>query len=286
MGARGRFKIVIMFRMSLPSNASLDYYPNNTPSNFTVKPVQAFSNPDYECALAEIIFPNRLINVRPNANTVVIRRIRKKQTDSSSIKATLIIPPGYYDTIDKLIEAIWEAGLKRYVSRTRVNKSLVTTKKLIMIHYDAVESKVTVRTLNQFAVQFGIDIARLLGFPVSYEGVWNGNYSSIIEGVKKSDFHATPSAGLNTLYVYTDIIKEQFVGGTSAPLLRIINMDQKTNNEDYTTKTFQRLYFAPLKTSHFDTINIRIYDDTGELINFEYGKIVVILEFQKISKAI
>ena len=231
-----------MFRISLPSNASLDYYPNNTPSNFTVKPVQAFSNPEYECALAEIIFPNRLINVRSNGNTVVIRRMLKKFGETGSIKKTLIIPPGYYDSIGKLIKAIEKAGLKKYVQKTRANNT-VTTKKLIIIHYNAVESKVTVHTFNQYGIQFGFDIARLLGFPVSYEGVWNGNYSSIIEGVKKGDFHATPSAGLNTLYVYTDIIKEQFVGGTSAPLLRIINMDQKTNNEDYTTKTFQRLYF-------------------------------------------
>ena len=103
---------------------------------------------------------------------------------------------------------------------------------------------------------------------------------------KKGDFHATTAGGLNTLYVYTDIIKEQFVGGTSAPLLRIININQKINNEEYTSKTFQRLYFAPLKSSHFDTINIRIYDDTGELINFEYGKVVVYLECQKSPNAI
>ena len=84
----------------------------------------------------------------------------------------------------------------------------------------------------------------------------------------KGDFHATPSGGLNTLYVYTDIIKEQFVGGTSAPLLRIINLTREINNDEYTSKTSERLYFAPLKSSHYDSINIRVYDDTGKLINF------------------
>ena len=101
-----------MFRISLPSNASLNYYPNNTPSNFIVKLARAFDGAGYECALAEIIFPNRLLNVRPNANTIVIRRLGKKKGESGSIKGTLTIPPGYYETVSKLIETIYEAGLK------------------------------------------------------------------------------------------------------------------------------------------------------------------------------
>ena len=86
--------------------------------------------------------------------------------------------------------------------------------------------------------------------------------------------------------MYTDIIKERFVGGTRAPLLRIINLTREINNDEYTSKTFDRLYFTHLKSSHFDSINIRIYDDTGKLINFEYGKVVVILEFRKSPNAI
>ena len=141
-------------------------------------------------------------------------------------------------------------------------------------------------TYYQYAIQFSSDIARMLGFPLAHNDEWNGLFSNIIEGEKKGDFHATTSAGLNTLYVYTDIIKEQFVGGSRAPLLRIINLTREINNDEYTSKKFDRIYFAPLKSSHFDSINIRIYDDTGELINFEYGKVVVVLEFRKSLNAI
>ena len=136
------------------------------------------------------------------------------------------------------------------------------------------------RTYYHYTIKFGSDIARLLGFPLAHGGEWDGLFSDIIEGEKKGDFQATSSGGLNTLYMYTDIIKEQFVGGTSTLLLRIINLTREINNEEYTSKTFDKLYFAPLKSSHFDTINIRIYDDTGKLINVEYGKVVVILEFR------
>ena len=46
-----------MFHIALPSNPSLNYYPNNIPSNFIVKPAQSFDGAGYECALAEIILP-------------------------------------------------------------------------------------------------------------------------------------------------------------------------------------------------------------------------------------
>ena len=65
-----------MFRITLPSNASMDYYPNNTLSNFTVKPSRPFDGEGYECALTEIILPNRLYNIRKNCNTIYVRRMR------------------------------------------------------------------------------------------------------------------------------------------------------------------------------------------------------------------
>ena len=101
-----------MFHISRPSNASLNYYPNNTPSNFIVKPSRTFDGTGYECVLAEISFPNRLMNVRPNANTIVIRRMVKKKGESGSIKGTITVPPGYYGSINKLLETINKFGLK------------------------------------------------------------------------------------------------------------------------------------------------------------------------------
>ena len=61
-------------------------------------------------------------------------------------------------------------------------------------------------------------------------------------------------------------------------------LTREINNEEYTSKTFDRLYFAPLKSSHFDSINIRVYDDTGNQINLEYGKVVVFFGIQKITQ--
>ena len=45
--------------------------------------------------------------------------------------------------------------------------------------------------------------------------------------------------------------------------------------------SFDRLYYSPLKNTSFDTINIFIMDDTGKEVQFEYGKVVVVLEFKE-----
>ena len=269
-----------MLRISLPSNASMDYYPNNTASNFTIKPSKPFEGTGFECAMSEIIFPNRFLNVRENANGIII--YQKAEDGSYNWAARVHVPPGYYATIPELIEAMGKAGLDIYPTK-KADGSRNKNIKLFVITYNKTDGKVTVRTRSPWALKFESDIARLLGFAVIHNSEMTRRFSAIIEGEQKGEFHATPSGGLNAMYVYTDIIKEQFVGGESAPLLRIINLNTNLNNGEYISRTFERLYYAPLKSSHFDTINIRIYDDMGELVHFEYGKVVIILEFQKIA---
>ena len=70
-----------------------------------------------------------------------------------------------------LIETINEAGLKKYTMKVGRNKD---ERKYITLAYDANEKRVTVHTYYQYAIQFGLDIACLLGFTLAHDGVWNG----------------------------------------------------------------------------------------------------------------
>ena len=217
-----------MFRIALPSNASLEYFPKNTASNYTVKPAIPLSLSNYEVALSEIIFPNSWQNVRKGYNTVTISRLRKKKGDEDAVKAKLTIPPGYYTSIEKLIEVI--------------NKEKLNKFQFVTITYNDINKSVTVSTEKQYDIQFGDDIARLLGF----------NPGEIIGGDRienvhtKGHFNATTSGGFNAIYIYTDIVVDQFVGGQTAPLLRIVDVNQQ-QNDDYTSRTFKKEYFIPLK---------------------------------------
>ena len=237
-----------MFRMSLPSNSSLNYFPDNRAANFKVKiPYLPDSNAVYECALTEIIFPNRYKNVRESSNEIRV-------IDDGENVTEYKIESYYYPTIASLIKKIKEV-LPSNVSIT----------------FDSVKERTRVQVSDGYSVQFGSDIARLLGFP-SDKRIKSSN--------QVSPYHATPSGGLSTVYVYSDIIKPQIVGETTTPLLRIVNWNH-TSKEENTSLTFEQLYFSPLKNAHFDTINILLLDDTGREIVFEYGKVVVVLEFRE-----
>ena len=152
---------------------------------------------------------------------------------------------------------------------TKIKEVLLSN---VSITFDSANERTRVQVSDGYSVQFGSDIARLLGFPS------DKNIKSSNEVV--SPYHATPSGGLSTVYVYSDIIKLQIVGETTTPLLRIVNWNHSSKEEN-TSLTFEQLYFSPLKNAHFDTINILLLDDTGRGIVFEYDKVVVVLEFRE-----
>ena len=132
-------------------------------------------------------------------------------------------------------------------------------------------------TKFNYAVHFGSDICYLLGFQV---GKLNATGMDVIDGRRTGEYYASKNGGLNTLYIYTDIIKEKIVGGIHSPLLRVINLGQKENNEDSTSLTMDRLFYCAMKRSSIDNINIQLRDDTGDLVHFQFWKVVVVLEFR------
>jgi hypothetical protein len=164
-----------------------------------------------------------------------------------------------------------------------VVKALSAEPLFVLSQYRPDKKKVYIKTGKNVAVQIGSDIATFLGFSTLNSGKSKG-FTPIIVGGKVGEYHTTLSGGINSLYVYTEIIKEQFVGGIKTPLLRIVNMSETANGGDiYTSLSYNKLYFAPMKSSLINTINIQIYDSEGHPLHFGKGRSVVILEFRKIS---
>ena len=96
-----------MIRVTLPSDGSHDVYPQNTLSNFTIKLARTLEfNGEYECALSEIISPNRLVNVREGYNMIDIHRFMKMKGEINSMKKSYRIPAGSYDSVKKVVAAV------------------------------------------------------------------------------------------------------------------------------------------------------------------------------------
>lgn len=86
---------------------------------------------------------------------------------------------------------------------------------------------------------------------------------------------------IRSLYVYTDIVKYQYVGDTVAPLLRNVVVPNNT----LTTQNvmYDSPHYLPVNKSVIETINIRITDELGNNINFRRGKSICKLHFRPIQ---
>ena len=90
------------FYITLPSNTS----PTDTTANFSIFPPQKINLPGkWEVALVEIQYPHSWNNIYGNrSKTQADNWIDVQYGQNKNI--TVFVPPGYYDTIQELLDAI------------------------------------------------------------------------------------------------------------------------------------------------------------------------------------
>ncbi len=81
------------------------------------------------------------------------------------------------------------------------------------------------------------------------------------------------------LFIYCNLVKYSQVGGTKAPILRIIPTDP--TYEDQITLVFTNIYYYPLVANFFSEILVSICSSSGEVVNFDFGKTHMKLHFRR-----
>ena len=100
---------VTQFYLHLPSNSSLDKFPQNTLTENRVSLPQTITlEGEWEVALTEIHYPHSWNNVQEN----FLNRFLLRNREQSGVWEAIIIPPGHYSSIDDLITTINEAYFK------------------------------------------------------------------------------------------------------------------------------------------------------------------------------
>jgi len=87
--------------------------------------------------------------------------------------------------------------------------------------------------------------------------------------------------GLNSLYVYSDIVYPSIIGDTTGPLLRVVHVPSKTTFGQQVTEYFDPPYYYPLAHFNFQEITCYIRTDTGVPPAFRFGRVVITLHFKK-----
>ena len=142
---------------------------------------------------------------------------------------------------------------------------------LIHDHYIQLSS-----THHGARLQMSEKLKEVLGFSKSIM-----EFDSVIAGSRAINIkRAIP----HQLFVSSDLIHNQMVGGTYDKLLRVVNV----NHEEYLhgsmgSGKFERIHYYPVAQHKIDDVEVYIKDRRGKCISFESGTLTVVLHFRKIS---
>jgi len=89
--------------------------------------------------------------------------------------------------------------------------------------------------------------------------------------------------GTANVYMYCDLLEHVMVRDNKAPPLRIVSRKMAVLRVDDKVEhtAFNSLQYVLLQKKSFDTIDILLATDYGELLPFVPGKAIVVLEFRR-----
>ena len=130
------------FYVTLPSNSSTQYFPDNKISNFVTKHSRTPQlDGEWEVGLAEIDYPHTWYNILEGKNAVEIY-VPDKWFQAIGIQ------PEYYEKVQDVIDAFLKAGLANATD--------------VVVSYTS--KRVTVRCAKGTILELRRDIARMFGY--------------------------------------------------------------------------------------------------------------------------
>ena len=248
-----------MFYLTLPSNSSLKYYPDNTLTQFTTQLAQPIKlQGQWEVGLAEIQYPHSWHNM--NEGWIKIQ-------SHKDLPIEYPIPSGQYNTPEELIKTLNQLIHDSHAYTW--TKEMTVIMASVTFTYHSVTQKVTIKVPTETTLEVSHDLMKMLGF--TQDKFRSGTFT----GVRVIDVNQ----GFHSLYVYTNIIEPRFVGDAEAPLLRIVPIEGKSGQT--LLKTYENVHYLSILQKSFSSIEVYIRKDTGEPVPFELGKVVITLHFRE-----
>ena len=259
------------FFIVLPSNSSMDLFPDNKTSNFKVHLSNnlELDSSRWEVALSEIQFQHTWYNIREGKNAIYkeLKNVPHEK-EIVGIRTKITIPPGHYPSVVDILTELNKNDRTQKIRRTGYQFNALSQR-----------TQITLPKLSKLDMN-GSDIGRCLGF--DRNSTLNNTQSNKEMNIVSSYIASTENM-YKSVYVYLDIIETQYVGDVRVPLLRVIPIFSKYG--DVLCIKYDKPHFVSLNRSNIRTIEINLKDDAGEFISFEAGKAIITLVFRrKVSK--
>lgn len=250
------------FFITLISNSSLNYYPNNSTSNFTVQlPKKIELNDEWRVGLAEIHYNYNFFNITENNNNFIITEIsHHTQFTKHGIKT------GFYSDVDDILQLIQQETEKKFGKWIEYD---IWKKQIIITKTDEIKS--LMEKGSDFKIEFEGRLAMQLGFPPNTNVL---DYTT-------PPYTCCINFGIpDQIFIYSDIIEPQFIGDKAVQVLRIVNNKYNEYGASIFTE-FKDIQYVNLMKKQFESINIILRDTSGSLYPFLHGISTVKLHFKR-----
>ena len=295
------------FQLTVPSNSSAVYFPNNHPNQFkTMLPASLNLSAEWEVALIDLQYPHNWTNVTQQY-LAILWILALEQEEEAQFKDAcrssnvfyggdpnfrpfeqkinsylkgkswnypgilfVQIPGGYYSDPQLLLDRFLE-GLLYFMPNKLVDKFHFQAR------YDPITKTVKFKNEN---VSFCNVLSTKDGFFRKAGCVYNQHTEIYVAEPFRTKPHKVIFDELTSMYIYCDIVKYQVVGDTEAPLLGVLPIHGNPNQQVYWG--FNPPYYIPLNTERLTSFAIKICDDYGNCFPFDpSGKVVARLDFRR-----
>lgn len=286
------------FSIVLPSNSNMASHPSNQPGEYTVRLSRPVTlNGDWEVALLNIHYPHNWFDLREKAtihwiysatrvpllDSEIARFVKVEYNEFFKQCSLTIIHQNWdYDRdIRHTSFTVWPGNFMSVqdigdrvcrLIEDGIRASDLRRKPRIMFQYDF-ESRAGTFHTNEGSLYVFTDslyLANMMGMkpnlivPVEIDAIAAIEIPRLymLSGPSRSVF-----TKLDSIYVYSDIIENQYIGDTEAPLLGIVPV-LKRNNEDKQFFTFNPPLYLPVNKSQFSEVKILLRSARGEALPF------------------
>ena len=236
--------------LSLSNDKSLNYFPDNTLSAFTVRLPETLNLiGEWKVGLTDIFIPKTWYNVQEGE--IWIKCFAENQ------EYAFAIPAGYYPTVFSLVPPI---PLQfRTVPRLA-----------IAMNFDPTTMRAAFVVTSDREIQLSPRLQTLLGFETDR---------------LRAGWHTCPRLAdfdENILYVYCDLVQDRFDGETLAPLLTWVDSSGRFGSVMH--RYYERVSYHKVQKKKFQTVSIRIKDAHKRTIAFKAGRLLMTLHLRKVAQ--
>ena len=241
------------FYLTLPSNTNGE--SNKTNSYRVNLPIQFSLQGEWEVALSEIFYPNSWRNIKNDEGSYNL--------EGMNVPAVIaMIPNKNYSSVNELASAL--------------NEATAHLERVEFFYKDSI---------NRFAVKRKGDPGVICKLSSRLQYILGFDTTEVLTGerdelLKIAEYPPDLRAGFTSIFVYCNLVAPQVVGDSSAQVLRVVNIKNGEFGENV-EKEFTNPHYVPLLTKDFSSVEINIKDDGGNLVAFEYGKVIVKLHFRR-----